>query len=209
MRNVALPGLLVLALSVGTANAQVRRQVETAQVDYEDVGIIENEFILSGFVGSNFGRSADDASVNFGATFDYLRNGVFGVEFMAGFAPDFDTDIPFEGFNTRLYTVMGNLIAAAPLGTEGSVRPFISGGVGALRLDLDLDDDFDFDEEGAEDTKFAGNIGVGLMAFSNRWGFRADVRYISAFEDPDPGDDPLGLGRMSFWRGNVGVSFRW
>lgn len=209
MRNVALLGLLVLALAVGNANAQVIVTDEVEVTQYEGVGIIEHEFILSGFVGSNFGRSADDPSVNFGGTFDYLRNGVFGVEFMAGFAPDFDTDIPFEGLNTRLYNVMGNLIAAAPLGTEGSVRPFVSGGVGALRLDLDLDDDFDFDEEGAEDTKFAGNIGVGLMAFSNRWGFRADVRYFSAFDEPDPDDDPLGLSRMSFWRGNVGLSFRW
>jgi hypothetical protein len=134
---------------------------------------------------------------------------VFGFELMAGFAPDFEFDAPVaSGANSRLYSFMANLIAAAPLGDGGSFQPFVSGGIGAMRLDIDLDDDLDFGEEGIDDTQFAGNIGGGFMGFSGNWGFRADIRYFTGFEEE--GDtDLLALGNTSFWRGNVGLSFRW
>jgi len=209
MGKVLLPGLVALLLSAGIAGAQVVVADDVDVYQADDYGLLEHQFVLSGMVGSNFGRSADDPSLNVGATFDYLRNGIFGVELMAGFAPDFEFDVPVAaGANSRLYNFMANLIAAAPLGNEGSFQPFVSGGIGALRLDMDLDDDLDFGEEGVDDTQFAGNIGGGFMGFVQNWGFRADIRYFTGFEE-EGDSDILSLGDTSFWRGTVGLSYRW
>jgi hypothetical protein len=41
-------------------------------------------------------------------------------------------------------------------------------------------------------------------------GFRGDVRYYRDLENPtSTGDFTLATGKFDFWRGTVGLSFRW
>src|SRR5262245_36971708 len=48
-----------------------------------------NRWVLSGFIGQNFGASTDGASTNFGGSLSYLHHGVLGGEFLADFTPKF------------------------------------------------------------------------------------------------------------------------
>ena len=47
--------------------------------------------------------------------------------------------------------------------------------------------------------------------FSDNLGLRADIRHFRSLQDnePGPGDLDLGLGDFKFWRGTVGLNFRW
>jgi hypothetical protein len=55
------------------------------------------------------------------------------------------------------------------------------------------------------------NIGGGVNGqFTDNIGIRGDLRYLRSLEDDDPDDEfDLGLSDFDFWRGSVGVSFRW
>ncbi len=192
------------------------------EVDYD------NSWILSGFVGSSFGVSAQQASVNFGGSLSYLHNGAFGMEVLAGFSPSLRLN-RLGGLESDVNSYMANVIAAIPLGDVSRVHPFISGGIGAMTLSLDENAALGITRSGnavfdPDQTQFAGNIGVGLMAFGpGHWGIRADVRYFSGLgssgssvtTDTD-GDLPVAYGlaedalrKSSFWRANVGVALRW
>src|SRR5262249_25824233 len=48
-----------------------------------------NRWVLSGFIGQNFGASTDGASTNFGGSLSYLHRGILGGEFLADFTPKF------------------------------------------------------------------------------------------------------------------------
>jgi hypothetical protein len=55
------------------------------------------------------------------------------------------------------------------------------------------------------------NIGGGLNGqFTENFGIRGDLRYFRSLKDDENDDDfDLGLSDFDFWRGTVGVSFRW
>jgi hypothetical protein len=74
---------------------------------------------------------------------------------------------------------MANAIWAVPIGQERAWQPFISGGLGALTLRASVNDAME-NEFSSNDARFGGNIGAGVMGFSGRWGFKADVRYFRA-----------------------------
>jgi hypothetical protein len=113
--------------------------------------------------------------------------------------------------NAQVNNYMANVILAAPLGNEGSVQPFISGGAGALTVRLDEGelDLADLDEP--DDTVWATNIGAGIMAFNANIGFRGDVRYFRQISGQLPVLSPVAvpIEDFDFWRGNVGIAFRW
>ena len=186
--------------------------------DYDN---LPNEFIVAGFVGGSFARSAVQTSVDFGAALDYLHNGAFGVEGLVGFAPRFKLD-RLGGTDSDLNNYMANVIAAVPVGAFHAVRPFVSAGVGALTLSQGTNTSSStvVNTTAAlfqpSETHFGGNIGAGIMAFTGAYGIRADVRYFSALGHKDsntpavavPGSLLSPLDRASFWRANVGFAFR-
>jgi len=167
---------------------------------------LENEAVVSGFVGSSFGNDIDTASVAFGGNLAYLWQQKIGAEFLAGFAPNNTLSTGVD--DTQVNNYMANVIGAVPLGEGGRFQPFVSGGVGAIAFRVD-DDEFDLDAP--DETEFGGNIGFGVMAFADRWGFRGDVRYFRQLT----GDLSVGapgsatLTDFDYWRGNVGVAYRW
>jgi hypothetical protein len=158
-------------------------------------------------VGSAFGGELDDQSVSFGGSLSWLWSSIVGAEVMAGFAPQFSlTDADLD--DTQINNYMVNAIAAVPIGEERQWQPFLSGGVGALTLHGGSDVEADLGIEEIDETELGGNLGFGLMAFADRWGFRGDVRYFSQLGDPETTDTAF-LNDVDFWRTNVGLSYRW
>lgn len=170
------------------------------------------DWILTPYIGANFGGDTIENNVTYGASIGFMGAGIFGLEFDVGYSPNFyDVTEDFDIFDTEgnVTTVMGNVIVGVPIGGMGAgVRPYASAGVGLLRSEVtSVGNLFDFDE-----SSFGMNAGAGLMIFfSDHVGLRGDVRYFRNFEDTDldPGVDfDLRTGNFDFWRGTAGLTFR-
>ncbi len=199
-RKLLIISALALALLPGTASAQ--------------------GWFFTPFVGANFAGDAsfgdfDDADdefeqrVDFGATLGY-NPGVVGFEIDLGWSPNFfeNTIGPanFEFGDSNVTTLMGNLLISAPPGR--GVRPYVSAGLGLIRSRVSGAGDL-FDDATRNDLGI--NFGGGLNAqFNDSIGIRGDIRYLRSLEDDDPDNEfDLGLSDFDFWRGTVGVAFRW
>jgi opacity protein-like surface antigen len=176
------------------------------------------DWLFTPFLGSTFGGSANFAgggedfdtdiarNVTYGASLGWMGAGVLGWEVDFGYSPNFfeaEQDFAVTG-DGNVTTFMGNVILGAPM---AGVRPYATGGVGLLRTRVRDAGDFFTDVNSNE---FGYNLGAGIMGFpAQNVGVRADVRYFRSFRDTDSGDDfDLGLGQFNFWRGTVGVAFR-
>ncbi len=198
IRNMALAAGLALPLACPTgAFAQSPTYVLTEP---------GHETVVTGFVGSSFGSAADNESVDFGGSFSWLYESAIGAEVLAGFAPNFSLTAA-ELSDTTVANYMLNAIAALPLGRDNRLQPFVSGGVGALTLRTGSEIESALGLGDVHETELGGNVGAGLMAFADRWGVRADVRYFSQLGEPDAGT--TFLDGFDFWRTNVGVAYRW
>ena len=136
----------------------------------------------------------------------------FDIDF--GYAPNFygDED-PFGDLDGELNitTLMLNLRFGG--GKPVGVSPFVSGGAGLMRAAVSSPGNL-FDDIARND--FALNAGFGLQGnFNEHIGIRGDVRYFRSLQgESDAGGgiiiDPrdFDLGDFDFWRGTVGVTFR-
>lgn len=167
------------------------------------------DWLFTPFVGANFGGDTIDTSAAYGASFGFMGAGIFGLEAEFSYAPNFYQNEPtFDGNVTSL---MGNVIIGAPIGGGGgSVRPYVSGGLGLLRSRVDDASGF-FDN--ISNNSLGMNVGGGVMGFfTDHVGLRGDIRYFRSLQDAgdnegvDLGD--VRLGKFDFWRGSVGVAFR-
>jgi hypothetical protein len=150
----------------------------------------------------------------------YTWGGAFGAEFIADYAPSVGGSGVLFVEEPSVSSYMGNVIWAAPLG-GGNYQPFLSGGFGLIRVNADvftiIGDPLSPDVTASQNL-FGGNIGGGIMAFAGNVGFRGDIRYYKASSNDNPVQsfdsigDTIGeavFSGLSFWRGNVGVAFRW
>ncbi len=200
LRRLLIIGALAFALLPATASAQ--------------------GWFFTPFVGANFGGNAsfgdfDDADdeverrVDFGATLGWNPS-VVGFEIDFGWSPNFfeNTVGPsnFEFGDSNVTTLMGNLLISAPPGR--GIRPYASAGLGLIRSQVSGFGDF-LDDVTRND--LGVNIGGGVNGqFSDNVGIRGDLRYLRSLEDDDPDDEfDLSLSDFDFWRGTVGVTFRW
>jgi opacity protein-like surface antigen len=172
------------------------------------------DWIFTPFVGGNFGGNAKNEDFDFGtnasygASLGYMGAGVIGFEVDFGYSPNFFEDPSTNDIDSNITSLMGNLIIGVPVGgqTGPGIRPYVSGGAGLLRTRVgDPGDFFDIDENA-----FGINVGGGVMGFfSDHVGLRGDIRYFRAFKDDDTDEGvDLRLGGFDFWRGSVGVAFR-
>lgn len=176
-------------------------------------------WFVSPFVGANFGGSADfgdfpdaddevERRLDFGATVGWNPN-VVGFEVDFGWSPNFfeDTagDANFEFGDSNVTTFMTNLLISAPPGT--GLRPYLSSGLGLIRAQIDTDGLFN----DLSTNDLGVNIGAGINGqFTDNVGIRGDVRYFRSLQDNEPDNDlDLSLGSFDFWRGTVGMTFRW
>lgn len=163
------------------------------------------DWLLTPYLGVTFGGDADKEQVNYGLSAAFLGAGVFGVELDASLTPNFfDTDSGVID-DSNVATVMGNVMLAVP-GSGPAFRPYAAAGVGLIRLRAtSVGNVFDVD-----DNSLGFNVGGGVLAQVNsRVGIRGDVRYFRAFNDSDNDDGvDLDVSDFNFWRGTLGVTFR-
>jgi opacity protein-like surface antigen len=200
VRKLLIISALSLALLPSTASAQ--------------------SWFFSPFAGGNFGGnasfgdfpSADDAverRVDFGATIGWNPKAV-GFEFDLGFSPNFfeDTagDRNFEFGKSNVTTIMANLLLSAPPGT--GIRPYGSAGLGLMRANIKSATGL-FNDLSTNDLGI--NVGAGLNGqFNDSVGIRGDARYFRALQDNAANNGlDLSFGSFNFWRGTVGMTFRW
>ena len=187
------------------------------------------DWMLTPFVGITWGSGArfNDAIGNlddefesrgiYGASLTWMGAGVFGAELDFGWAPNFFTssgeDVEFDYGDNNVTTLMGNLILGIPIGgqTGGGIRPYVTAGAGLIKSKIDDPEDLLGDVDSSD---WGFNVGGGVKGFfTDRVGIRGDVRYFRQFNDvdvdPDDGDVlDVSVGKVRFWRGTVGVIFR-
>jgi hypothetical protein len=146
-------------------------------------------------------------SINVGGAVSLLGAGILGVEGVGVFTPRFNADDALKVVeHSRALALMGNGVLTLPRRlTEYSLRPYVSGGVGLMRLSvLNTQSVLPFTSN-----QGGFNIGAGAIGFlSKRTGLRFDARYYSTF-NRDP--NPVILappGRYSYLTLSVGVVFR-
>jgi opacity protein-like surface antigen len=177
-------------------------------------------WFFSPYVGANFGGNASfgdvgdfddefEKRVDFGATLGWNPS-VVGFEVDLGWSPNFfentSGDANFEFGDSNVTTLMGNLLISAPPGA--GIRPYGSAGLGLIRASVSSAGNL-FNDLNTND--FGINVGAGVNGqFNSNVGIRGDVRYFRSLQDNEPdGDLDLGLSNFDFWRGTVGVTFRW
>ena len=180
------------------------------------------DWLLTPYVGVTFGGNANfgdvgdfednfEKRVTFGGSAAWMGAGIIGFEADLGVTPNFFGDTGGQGNfdfgDNNVTTLMGNLIVGAPLGgmTAKSFRPYGSGGIGLLRTNVDggsLFDDLSTNELGL-------NLGGGAhFFFTDNVGLRGDIRYFRGLQKGDDGGEDLDLEDFDFWRGTIGVTFR-
>jgi opacity protein-like surface antigen len=182
------------------------------------------DWLFTPFIGMNWGSAVtfsdalgdfDDEfekRVNFGASLAWMGAGIAGFELDFGYSPNFfertEGDDDFEFGDSNLTTVMANITLGVPIGGQSGfgIRPYATGGVGIIRSSIDdVGDLFD-----VSSTDWGFNVGGGVMGFfSDNVGIRGDVRYFRSLQDIESDDEfDVSLGDLRFWRGSVGITFR-
>ena len=182
------------------------------------------DWLFTPFVGLNWGSAVtfkdalgdfDDElekRTTFGATLAWMGAGVIGFELDFGYTPNFfestEGDADFDYGDNNLTTLMANVVLGVPIGGQSGlgIRPYASGGVGLIRSSIgDVEDLFD-----VSSNDWGFNVGAGVMGFfTDNVGIRGDVRYFRSLRDNEPDDEfDVALGALHFWRGSVGVTFR-
>ena len=193
------------------------------------------DWFFTPYLGVVFGGAANqfatndlddqfEQRVNFGGSLGFRTKGVIGFEVDYNVAPNFFQFTGATGnfdlfdFDSSVQTLMGNLVLAIPVGgsTGAGLQPYVTAGLGTIRTRINSASDV-FDDITSNDTGF--NVGGGAHLFAGTHvGLRADVRYIRGFEsldDEDPiadnpfFDQPFATEAFNFWRGTLGVTFRW
>jgi len=166
-------------------------------------------------LGVNFGGDArktlvgaaqDGSNLSFDVAVGAMTAGIFGVEEDFSYAPNFYGQGGSVN-STRVVTLMTNLIIGIPIGGQKGpgFRPYATAGVGLLNRNVDAP--LALSTFSAND--FGYDVGVGAMGyFSNHIGMRAGVQYFRSFQRTDDNAIGLGSGHFNFFRGTIGVLFR-
>ena len=192
------------------------------------------DWFATPYAGVVFGGAANQIALHdiddeferrmtFGGSLSYRTKGIFGFEVDYGVTPNFfqftagTNDFDLFDLDSSVQTLMGNVVIAIPIGgsTGGGVQPYVTAGLGTIRTRLRSESDV-FDDLTSNDTGYNFGAGAHFMA-ATHFGLRADVRYFRGFEsidDEDPVenpffDQPFAQEVFNFWRGSLGLTFRW
>jgi hypothetical protein len=158
------------------------------------------ETLLSPSVGLAFGGRTDDSKITYGGTLTF-KGSLFGFAVDFGYTPDFFGSDSLG--NNNLVTLMGNLVVMSP----GPVRVYGSAGLGLVKSRVeDAAGLFEVDSN-----ELGFGVGGGLLVFpgDGNVGLHGDIRYFRSLTDPEPDDEfDVDLGSLDFWRGEIGITFR-
>jgi opacity protein-like surface antigen len=177
------------------------------------------DWLFTPFLGSTFGGSANlggqdqdfneefERKLNYGASLAATGAGAIGFEIDFGYSPNFFGLADDSSFNLtgdgNVTTLTGNLLIGP---SSGPVRPYVVGGVGLIRSKVDNPAGF-FDKVSTNDFGFDAGAGI-IGMFSSNVGLRGDIRFFRSLQDNNPDSFDLSLGSFKFWRGTVGVTFK-
>jgi hypothetical protein len=173
------------------------------------------DWYFTPFVGMTFApkttlvdldRSAGSKKATWGASAMLLSDGLLGIEADFGHTPGFFQTQERVVLRSRVLTLGGNIVIAAPLSvTRESLRPYIIGGVSWLSAgNVDLFGVFPVERQSA-----AVALGGGLIGMLNeRAGVRFDVRRFSDISGGEPVGLSFGSPKLSFWRASIGVTIK-
>jgi len=163
---------------------------------------------FGGNAGSTLRGAANNSNkLNVGVAAGWMGGGVFGVEEDFSWAPNFFGSGGATIDNTRVITLMTNLIAGVPVGGQkgGGVRPYVSAGVGLINQHVSSVGS----TGGFSENDFGFDLGAGVMGyFADHVGLRGDVRYFRSFQNTETNVVGLEVGHFAFYRASVGVLFR-
>jgi opacity protein-like surface antigen len=179
------------------------------------------DWTFSPFIGSTFNGELNDVDLDestqnklsWGGSLMWMGEGIAGFEVDFGYTPDFffsdnDNEVDFIG-DGNVTTFMVNAVIGVPIGGDrgAGIRPYGTAGLGLVRQSVDdVIDVFDADRN-----SLGFNVGGGIMGmFTDNVGIRGDIRWFRQFSNDSDGLDDLDfdLSGLSFWRGTVGVTFR-
>ncbi len=191
-------------------------------------------WFLTPYLGVAFGGAANqftyndlddefEQRLNFGGSFGYrFGNGVVGLEVDYNLAPNFfqftggTNNFDLLDLDSSVQTVMGNLVLSLPGRQDARFQPYLAAGFGTIRTNVRSESDV-FDDITSDDSGYSFGAGAHFFA-SRNIGLRLDARYIRGLEsldDEDPVEDSpffdqdFATDVFNFWRGTVGVAFRW
>ena len=150
--------------------------------------------------------ATDQIHRNYGGSVALLGSGVFGVEGLIVWTPGLLTGDKGLVKRSRSIAVMGNIVVTTPRRwTEYSLRPFITGGFGLIRVSkTETFGVFPFSSNIP-----AFNIGGGAIGFlSKRTGLRFDLRYYNSLARSDEGPVSVGPVHIRYMTASVGVVLR-
>jgi hypothetical protein len=171
------------------------------------------DWLFTPHVGSTFGSG--EGAFTYGASIGWMGAGAIGWETELAFTPGFldidaadELDLDGDLIDDQAFSVMFNGIVGVPIGgtSGGGFRPYLAAGLGWLQATIESDEQL-FEES---NDKFGFSVGGGAMGYFGNVGIRGDLRYYQTLSDSNV-DNDLGLeiGDYDFWRGTVGVTFRW
>jgi opacity protein-like surface antigen len=177
------------------------------------------DWMFTPFVGLTTGGSIKDISgrsldtqtkATYGAGLTWMGAGIVGFDVDFGYTPNFFGDDPDFG-DSNVTTLMVNAVVGAPIGGQhgGGVRPYAVGGIGLLRQRVNSANAF-FNDVSRNNMGF--DLGGGVAGFfTDNVGVRGDLRYFRKLKGGSNDENALDIfdvDTLSFWRGTVGVSFR-
>ena len=171
------------------------------------------DWLFTPNIGTGFGGDASGRQhLTYGASIGWMGAGVFGWEADFAFTPEFfeGDDDDFDAFDSsNASSFMANALIGVPIGgqTGGGFRPYFAAGAGILQHEVVTADEL----FAIDNSEFGFSLGAGAMGFmTDHVGFRGDIRYYRSFEDPEEDNEfDAAIGNFDFWRGTVGVTFRW
>jgi hypothetical protein len=156
-------------------------------------GSARADILATPFIGITFAGDTSGTPITFGGSGMFMARG-YGLEIEAAFTPEI-----FEhGPETDLLTLSANYVAGADLRGRG-LKPYGVVGVGLIRTIVGDD----------HDDQFGLNVGAGLVGLFNPVvGLRGDIRYFRSVQGAS--DIPIIplADNFDFWRGSIGVTFR-
>jgi len=158
------------------------------------------------FGGDTFGQGR----ATYGGAIAWVDEESFGWEGEFSYSPDFfeNTESFANARSGSVVTAMGNVLIGAPMGPEGRFRPYVTGGIGLMRMRV-VSDAGTFESVTSE---FGWNAGAGALALiASRIGLRGDLRYIRSFQNQNPSwtrgiTIDVAPGNFDFWRASVGLT---
>lgn len=176
------------------------------------------DWLLTPFVGLKFGGSTNLVDLDrasgatkfaVGGSLGWLGDGILGVEADATWLPGF-FDSPRGGglvAHSNVISVTAGPLIAVPAGLmRDSLRPYIAGGVGLLYIGIG--DQLDVFQ--ASSGVLGLNLGGGAVGrIGPRTNVRFDVRRIQNLTETGRSLAAFGPSRLSFWRGSIGIGFRY